>query len=90
MSDLQADARFPCCGGMPYFMAVHGIPYASCWSALELEHLSGMLDEVLACGGDLATIRRIFVDSPTFVIARQRYATWLVSVFRGRFPPHRL
>lgn len=90
MSDLQADTRFHWCGGVPYFMAVHSIPYAPNWSALELEHLSGMLDHVVAWGGDLATIRRIFVDSPTFVIARQRYAAWLVSAFRGRTPPHRL
>lgn len=70
-------------------MAVHGIPYASTWTPLDLEYLSGMLDEVAAWGGDLVTVRHIFADSSTFVDARRRYATWLVSTFRGQAPPGR-
>lgn len=85
MFDHLADQDYRHTGGLPYFLAVHGIPCITAWTHYETAHLSGMLEEVVTWGGDLPTVHHIFVDSSTFEDARRRYALWLVSVYKGQF-----
>lgn len=84
MLDSLVDSRYPLSGGVSHFMAVRGIPLAPGWSMNDLEHLSGMLEQVLSWGGDLTTIRRVFAETSTLYEARRRYAGWLVCAHHAR------
>lgn len=84
MLDSLADSRYPLSGGVSYFMAVRGISLAPTWSMVDLENLSGMLEQMLSWGGDLATIRRVFAETSTLYEARRRYAGWLVCAHHAR------